>query len=132
MKTKRGRQKTTLPPDDDRFAHPAARFRVFVREDMIGAGKIALLQKVAETGSISAAAREMGLGYRRAWFLLETLQRCFAEPLLETSRGGAAAGGSRLTPLGGELVARFQAHEEAVNAAAQPLLDWLESRQRDA
>lgn len=132
MKTKRARSKTTPGANPEKFAHPAARFRVFVREDMIGAGKIALLQKVAETGSISAAARDMGLGYRRAWFLLETLQRCFKAPLLDTSRGGASAGGSKLTELGQELVARFGAHEQAVNAAAQPLLDWLETQQRDA
>ncbi|MEX0968865.1 MAG: LysR family transcriptional regulator [Paracoccaceae bacterium] len=130
MNTKRGRQKTTSSPDDEKFAHPAARFRVFVREDMIGAGKIALLEKVAETGSIAAAARDMGLGYRRAWFLLETLQRCFAEPLLETSRGGAAAGGSRLTELGVELIKQFHVHEDAMNTAAMSLLDWLETKQR--
>lgn len=67
---------------------------------MLGSGKMKLLRLVGEKGSISAGAREMGIGYRRAWDLLETLQNCFAEPLLDSRRGGAEKGGSRLTEFG--------------------------------
>ena len=56
---------------------PGIRLKVYVREDMVGGGKLELLRIVGETGSISSAAKKMGLDYKRAWFLLDTLQRCF-------------------------------------------------------
>ena len=60
---------------------PGIRLKVYVREDMVGGGKLELLRIVGETGSISSAAKIMGLDYKRAWFLLDTLQRCFKNPL---------------------------------------------------
>ena len=96
---------------------------------MIGGGKVDLLRLVAEKGSITGAAKEMGMGYRRAWFLLETLQRCFAEPLFVTVRGGSGAGGTQVTDLGRELLARHAAHEEAVQTVSGEFLTWLEDQQ---
>ena len=100
------------PIDEDKQAAPGIRTKIYVRGDMIGSGKVDLLRKVAETGSISAAAREMGLGYRRAWFLLDTLQRCFEAPLFSSERGGPGKGGSVVTELGRELLERVAADTE--------------------
>ena len=72
----------------------------------------------------------MGVSYRRAWFLLDTLQRCFEEPLYTTARGGAQAGGAEVTPLGQELIRRFHAQDAAVRSASQEFMEWLEDKQR--
>ena len=117
------------PANPEKRRHPGVRTKIYVRDDMIGSGKVDLLRIVDRTGSISAAAKEMGVGYRRAWFLLDTLQRCFGAPLFETARGGAEAGGTDLTPLGKDLLARHAAHEEAVQAVSADFLEWLEAQQ---
>ncbi|NNU81825.1 LysR family transcriptional regulator [Halovulum dunhuangense] len=119
------------PIDQERLRHPGVRTKIYVQADMIGAGKIELLRTLKRAGSISAAAREMGMGYRRAWFLLDTIQRCFREPLFETTRGGADPGGSILTPLGEELIARYDAHIEKIEKASADFLGWLETHQSD-
>jgi molybdate transport system regulatory protein len=117
--------------DPERHARPGVRTKIFVREDMIGGGKIELLRRVGQEGSISAAAKSMGLGYRRAWFLLDTMQRCFAEPLFISERGGAASGGSQLTELGAELVRRHDEHEASIEVVSAGFLKWLELKQAD-
>ena len=65
-----------------------------------GPGKIDLLRAVSETGSISAAARVIGMSYKRAWFLIDTLNRGFGEPVVEALAGGNGGGGARLTASG--------------------------------
>ena len=82
-----------------------------------GPGKIELLRKVGEGHSISSAARALGMTYKRAWALIDTLNRGFGKPVVETSSGGKGGGGARLTPLGEELVARYLALETKLNAA---------------
>lgn len=77
----------------------------------IGPGKADLLTAIGETGSISQAAQRLGMSYRRAWMLVDTMNRCFREPLVLAARGGVKGGGARLTPLGGEVLRRFQAME---------------------
>ena len=119
------------PQDPNRRRQPGVRTKIYVRDDMIGGGKVDLLRMVAEKGSISAAAKEMGLGYRRAWFLLETLQRCFADPLFVTERGGTDSGGTQVTGLGLELLARHAEHEAAVQSISGDFLGWLEGHQPD-
>lgn len=118
------------PRDESLTSTPGLRTKVFVRDDMIGGGKVELLRLLAETGSITGAAKAMGVGYRRAWFLLDTLQRCFEEPLFTTARGGAGAGGAQVTELGRDLIARHAANEAAVQSAAADYLTWLEAQQR--
>ena len=108
---------------------PGVRTKLFVAEETIGVGKIKLLQLVGETGSISAAARKMGMNYRRAWFLLDSMQSGFAEPLFETERGGSARGGARLTSLGVELLSRYEAHSRLVPGQSSEILEWLRSVQ---
>lgn len=118
------------PIDPTVFEKPAVRAKIYVRQDIIGMGKIEVLQAVADTGSISAAAKKIGLGYRRAWYLLETLQNCFEKPLFTAERGGANAGGTTLTPLGQELVTQFITTHTAIETAAAPLIDWLTTHQK--
>ncbi len=91
----------------------------------IGPGKIDLLCRIAESRSISAAARAMGLPYKRAWLLIDSLNRGFGRPVVEAVAGGKGGGGARLTPIGEALVARYGALEAKINATAQPELDAL-------
>ncbi len=120
------------PINPEILAKPAIRAKIYVREDIIGMGKIDVLRAVGKTGSISKAAAEIGLGYRRAWALLEKLQNCFDAPLFITERGGAAAGGTTLTPFGTELVVQFDATHAAIETASAPLLTWLAEHQKSS
>jgi molybdate transport system regulatory protein len=88
----------------------------------VGPGKVALLEQIGALGSIAAAGRSMGMSYRRAWELVEELNRCFSDPLVETRIGGNTRGGATLTALGFEVVKRFRAIEnKATKAAAAEL-----------
>jgi len=77
----------------------------------IGPGKIALLEAIRETGSITSAAKALGMSYRRAWMLVDETNRCLVRPAVETASGGERGGGSALTKTGAELVARYRALE---------------------
>lgn len=95
------------------------RVRIYRGDDIaVGPGKVALLEAIAETGSISAAARQLGMSYRRAWTLMDELNRSLRSPALQTAAGGAHGGGTALTPLGQELVRRYRAMESAARLAA--------------
>jgi molybdate transport system regulatory protein len=111
--------------------NPGVRTKFFVANETIGIGKIRLLQLVGETGSISAAARQMGMNYRRAWFLIDSMQSGFADPLLLTERGGKGRGGASLTQLGIELINRYEAHASLIADQSTDILDWLRSVQSD-
>ena len=111
--------------------NPGIRTKLFVANETIGIGKIKLLQLVGEIGSISGAARQMGMNYRRAWFLLDSMQSGFAEPLLLTERGGKGRGGASLTPLAEELISRYEAHATLVASQSSDILEWLRSVQSD-
>ena len=86
----------------------------------LGPGKADLLAAIAETGSIAAAARALGLSYRRAWVMVETINASFAKPLVAASKGGGGGGGTRLTPAGTMVLARYRAMVVAALAAAEP------------
>lgn len=77
-------------------------------EIALGPGKADLLKAIREHGSISAAARHMGMSYRRAWLLVDTMNRCFREPLVLSAAGGSQGGGASLTPQGEEALACFE------------------------
>ena len=83
----------------------------------MGPGKAELVERIAEAGSISAAARAMGMSYRRAWQLVEALNAAFREPVVVTAVGGERGGGARVTPFGRRLVAQFRAMEDKASAA---------------
>jgi molybdate transport system regulatory protein len=100
----------------------------FPSVDRLGRGKIALLEHIRETGSISAAGRAMDMSYRRAWLLVDALNRMFEEPAVEPQRGGKQGGGAQLTPFGEQLVARFRAMEVRLENALADDLAWLNAR----
>jgi len=83
----------------------------------MGPGKAELIERIGRTGSISAAARDMGMSYRRAWQLVESLNATFREPVVTTAIGGKRGGGATVTPFGKRLVTRFRAMEIKASAA---------------
>jgi molybdate transport system regulatory protein len=92
---------------------PLVRFRVdFTPPCHIGPGKIALLQEIGRTGSLSQAARDLGMSYRRAWLLLSSLNTSFRAPVARTSRGGNRGGGASLTDFGQALIRTYRAFDE--------------------
>lgn len=94
---------------------------------VMGPGRADLLASISETGSIAAAGRRMGMSYKRAWGLVESLNACFAGPLVETAKGGAAHGGAKLTPLGEDLLAAYLELEQAARSAGTGALDRFEA-----
>ena len=86
----------------------------------IGPGKARLVDLIASTGSISAAARAMGMSYRRAWMLVAAMNESFREAVVVAETGGKSGGGARVTPYGKRLVERFHAMEDKASAAIAP------------
>lgn len=100
--------------------------RVKVNESLsLGPGKVRLLRCVGEYRSISGAARAMGIPYKRAWMLLNTMNEGLGRPVVETVAGGRGGGGTRLTPLGAALLERYDALETRIREAAQTELKAL-------
>ncbi|MFT8244785.1 winged helix-turn-helix domain-containing protein [Roseomonas sp. BN140053] len=104
--------------------------RLSVRLDLgaglrIGPGKVTLLEEIGRSGSISAAGRALRMSYRRAWELVEDLNRGMGTPVVETAAGGAGGGGARLTAAGEAVVQRYRAIEADTNAAAGAHLEAL-------
>jgi molybdate transport system regulatory protein len=99
--------------------------RLSIRVDLasgarIGPGKVALLEQIGRTGSISAAGRALRMSYRRAWDLVEELNRTFGRPVVTTTAGGSGGGGASLTEAGEAVVGEYRALQEAAEAAARP------------
>jgi molybdate transport system regulatory protein len=99
----------------------------FDHENRIGPGKIDLLEKIDETGSISAAGRAMDMSYRRAWLLVDALNRTFHAPVVATRFGGTAVGRAKLTPLGREVVHLYREIGQIARDAADSRIARLES-----
>lgn len=104
--------------------------RLSIRLDLasgarVGPGKVALLEAIGRSGSISAAGRELKMSYRRAWKLVEDLNLHLGTPVVSTAAGGPGGGGARLTPAGQAVVTEYRAIEAASVAAAQPHLAAL-------
>lgn len=106
-------------------AAPRVRIKLHIDGDAIGAGKVDLLRHVDRHGGISPAARAMGITFRRAWYLIDTMNSALGGPVVETEVGGAHGGGAQVTPLGRELIAHFEALTTQVAPAAEPILAWL-------
>jgi molybdate transport system regulatory protein len=81
---------------------------IFESGARIGPGKAQLLQSIRDTGSISAAAREMGMSYKQAWLLLDSLNAAFNKPVVAAATGGHHGGGARLTPFGEDVLGRYR------------------------
>lgn len=95
---------------------------VFESGARIGPGKAALLESIRDTGSISAAARDMGMSYKRAWLLLDSINQAFTKPVVTAAPGGAGGGGAALTSFGTEVLERYRRIcEQAAEMAADDL-----------
>jgi len=98
----------------------------FADEQALGPGKVRLLELIGETGSISAAGRAMKMSYRRAWMLVDELNRMFREPLVEARPGGVHGGGARLTEAGNDVARRYREIESNIEADSSAHIAALE------
>ena len=99
------------------------RFRIdFSNDRSIGVGKIELLENIARSGSLSQAARDLGMSYRRAWLLVEDMKLSFDRPVVTSSTGGPNGGGATLTDFGGRLIARYRKLESDMQRLARTAL----------
>ena len=98
----------------------------------MGPGKADLLEAIQASGSISGAGRQLGMSYRRTWLLVDAMNRCWSEPLVEATPGGGEHRGARVTPAGLEVLAAYRALEAAVAGAAEEPLKALKTRLLDA
>ena len=97
------------------MGRPVIRFRIDFNEDAnVGPGKIQLLEKIKTSGSISQAARDIGMSYRRAWLLINSLNTTFQQPVVMSSTGGAGGGGAKLTEFGELLLGSYRALERDI------------------
>ena len=101
------------------MTNPNVRLRVdFATLCCVGPGKIALLEAIHRTGSLSQAARDLGMSYRRGWQLLWSVNTSFRVPVVVTATGGRGGGGARVTPFGRELISCYRAFEHDAQTRA--------------
>jgi molybdate transport system regulatory protein len=111
-----------------RASPPTTEFRLRITKGddiAVGPGKVDLLEAIAEAGSITAAAKRLGMSYRRAWLLVDTMNRCFRGPVVEAETGGKRGGGAKLTPLGEDVLHQYRRSEQLARKAAKPALTAL-------
>ena len=107
----------------------SVRFRVDLSPSCaLGPGKIALLEGIARTGSLSQAARDLDMSYRRAWLLVESLKATFRRPLVISATGGKGGGGAAVTPFGNEVIAAYRALESDILRQARTRFAALASQ----
>lgn len=99
----------------------------FPPADRLGHGKMELLALIRDTGSISAAGRAMDMSYRRAWLLVDAMNRMFSQPVIESQRGGKQGGGAMLSAFGLELLERYEGMQKRAALALADDLAWLEA-----
>jgi molybdate transport system regulatory protein len=105
------------------------RFRVdFGNDRSIGVGKIELLECIARAGSLSQAARDLGMSYRRAWLLVEDMKLSFDRPVVKSCTGGPNGGGAALTDFGKRLIARYRKLESEIQVLARTSLRDIAAR----
>jgi molybdate transport system regulatory protein len=112
---------------EDQFAKLHIRI-VTAQKIVLGWGRADLLGLIAETGSIAAAGRRMGMSYKRAWALVETMNQGFVSPLVVAAKGGAGGGGAQLTDMGVEVLAAYREIELLAEQAASLPLSRLAAR----
>jgi molybdate transport system regulatory protein len=112
-----------MPKPQAEPGQPNVRVRILSGSSIaIGPGKAELLAAIAETGSISAAARQMRMSYRRAWLLVHTINECFVRPVVAAVKGGRDGGGAQLTATGIEVLERYHETVRVATAAFGPYL----------
>ncbi|MDF1588075.1 MAG: LysR family transcriptional regulator [Gammaproteobacteria bacterium] len=100
--------------------------RVYIGDTIsIGPGKIEILRQVGNLHSISSAARALGMPYKRAWLLIDTLNQGFGKPVIETTTGGKKGGGAVITRLGQDLINCYDALEKSLNQKTKDELNAL-------
>lgn len=127
LKTKRTSSMLLPAAGSGQSEHASPRLKLNLRllhGDIIamGPGKADLLEYIVKTGSISQAGRDMGMSYRRAWVLVDEMNRCFKKPLVITSKGGTVGGGARLSELGEQVLAHYR---KMATAAADVALAYV-------
>jgi molybdate transport system regulatory protein len=121
---------TSPTSNDNANEPPEVRFRMRIRKGeqiAVGPGKIALLEAVRENGSISAAARSLGMSYRRAWLLIDELNRSLKSPATISEQGGQSGGGCVLTPVGEDIVRLYRDVERIADSACAEQIAALTS-----
>jgi len=114
-----GKGTADLSPKVGRDFRPSLSIRVDLgAHGSLGPGKIALMEMISKHGSITAAGKQMGMSYRRAWLLVQELNGIFREPLVEKQTGGSGGGGARLTRLGRDVIGRYRAIEGAAASSS--------------
>jgi molybdate transport system regulatory protein len=107
-------------------ARLSPRLRVHVGAEIaLGPGKVELLEAILATGSISEAAKQLGMSYNRAWLLVRTMNRCFKEPVVQAERGGGTGGGATLTKSGRTILALYQQMTRKTLLATRPAWNEL-------
>lgn len=102
------------------MAAPVVRFRIdFAKNSCVGPGKIRLLEAIRDSGSLSQGARSIGMSYRRAWLLVESLKQSFREPVTVASTGGKAGGGMLVTEFGDALIKNYRELERDFASLAE-------------
>lgn len=97
-----------------------AQLRLMLGEEIaFGPGKADLLDAIREMGSISGAAKKMGMSYRRAWLLIDAMNRCFQQPLVDAAKGGSNGGGTQLTDLGEQVLQQYRELQTEVAIIAE-------------
>jgi molybdate transport system regulatory protein len=91
----------------------------------LGRGKMEILDRIKTEGTISGAGRAMNMSYRRAWLLIDEMNRMFSTPVVVTQRGGKDGGKAIVTDFGEELLGRFRQMEQRARESAQADIDWL-------
>lgn len=104
---------------------PVAQFRLRITQAdaiAIGPGKVALLEAIVVTGSITAAAKALGMSYRRAWLLIDSMNQIFKSPVVDAATGGKHGGGSNVTPTGLKVIESYRRIEkDALKAVARDI-----------
>ncbi len=119
---------TATPRKRAQRVRPVAKFRLRVTTGesiAVGPGKIALLEAIAETRSITAAAKSIGMSYRRAWILVDQLNASLRQPAVLSAKGGERGGGSELTAVGQALVELYRRIEDRAATACADDVDSL-------
>lgn len=120
---------TTKPP---LFDQTDSKARLTLRIDIgslgaIGPGKVRLLEQIDAHGSITAAGKAMGLSYRRAWLMVDEMNKLFASPLVDAKKGGSGGGKTRITETGHKVIALYRTMQQKTTSAATCELDELET-----
>lgn len=111
---------TKKPRSSSSGARPTVKFRMRISASdviAVGPGKISLLEAIGETGSLTAAAKQLDMSYRRAWMLLDELNRSLRQPAVASAKGGQHGGGSELTPVGRQVIELYRRIEQTAAKA---------------